>query len=365
MGPEDRALNMFGDYGGYLCTPRDIQLCFDLLNRWLTRISGTHVLADDENARALTDILVAIRGYIGFGPQHLYYNRAFGSLRDPLHAGRRTHAFDLDEERFIWESADSPTRRALHEPMLQLLDAPDSDCDLGRLLDARRAYWLNHIEMAIAIKRADIKLVKDDWRDGLPYLREQWQMRNPRLSELSWDRERPAMVQAQAELVAKWEAEIAEQLRNQERLATARAEVECRRAIEFARVVIQLAHEIAANPVFIPSGEYEPIFDRPRTFADMEGEIASSLVGLSKYVARVRVLEGNRAVEHVVHTPEYSATPPSSAVAAMVDRIRARTWAEHCAPYGEVIDSIQRRSTMTAAPSSASATQRRVPIDGS
>lgn len=52
----------------------------------------------------------------------------------------------------------------------------------------------------------------------------------------------------------------------------------------------QLMYILAQEPILVDSGQWEPIYDKPRTYADVENEIASTLANLPNRQAKVKVL---------------------------------------------------------------------------
>lgn len=63
-----------------------------------------------------------------------------------------------------------------------------------------------------------------------------------------------------------------------------------RRCITFLQALRHILHILAREPIMDSSGQTEPIYDKPRTYADVENEIASTLANLPKFTARVKIL---------------------------------------------------------------------------
>ncbi|MBE0610045.1 MAG: type IV secretion system DNA-binding domain-containing protein [Dehalococcoidia bacterium] len=120
-----------------------------------------------------------------------------------------------------------------------------------------------------------------------------------------------------------------------------------------------LGAALVEAPVLVDSGQWEPYLDHPRSYSDVEAEIASTLVGLQKYQARCRLLEGSRTVEHKVHTPEFEHRPASPDATGMITRIRNKTRANYCAPLADILDAIRERQM---GDDGDSKTTRRAPI---
>lgn len=117
-----------------------------------------------------------------------------------------------------------------------------------------------------------------------------------------------------------------------------------------------LGNALATTPILVDSGQWEPYFDKPRTYADIEAEIASDLVSMPKYRARYRV----QTAEGTLHTPEFEPRETSAEARAMTERIKERTRERFCAPIETVLDSIAERQR-DADPDSA--TKRRVSLE--
>lgn len=121
----------------------------------------------------------------------------------------------------------------------------------------------------------------------------------------------------------------------------------------------ELAQLLVEEPILVDSGQWEPIYDKPRTYGDIEAEIASTLVSLPVFRARCRLIRPDGVREHTVRTPRFDQSKRRHGNQEMVERIRNRTRAEYCAPLDEVLTEIQKRQTGDAPPS-ASGTERRV-----
>lgn len=122
----------------------------------------------------------------------------------------------------------------------------------------------------------------------------------------------------------------------------------------------QLAAALAEDPIKVDSGQWEPIYDRPRSYADVEGEVASGLVNLPKYRARGRLLRANDVVEYIIRTPDYRAPAEEDRRRDLVRDIRERTRRDYCAPIDDVLDAILERGRIPGRDNSF--TQRRVPL---
>jgi Type IV secretion-system coupling protein DNA-binding domain len=120
----------------------------------------------------------------------------------------------------------------------------------------------------------------------------------------------------------------------------------------------ELARLLVESPVMVDSGQFEPYYDRPRSYADVEAEIASKLVALPKFHASCRILNGNRVEEHMIRTPEYIERDGNQ---AELEHFRERTRRDYCIPLASVLDAIRSRQSGTLR-SESLATTRRVSI---
>jgi len=97
-----------------------------------------------------------------------------------------------------------------------------------------------------------------------------------------------------------------------------------KRCVHFLQGVRHILHLIADHPIMAESGQYEPIIDRPRTYQDVENEIASSLVNLPKYTARVKLVgdEQDTPIEATVKTIAPESGISQVSLAARIERIK-------------------------------------------
>src|SRR5205085_8767963 len=70
-------------------------------------------------------------------------------------------------------------------------------------------------------------------------------------------------------------------------------------AIAFLRSLRSAMEALALDPILVDTGQHEPIYDKPRTYQDVQNEIANMLVGLPDYTARVRIKDDT---EHIIQT---------------------------------------------------------------
>ncbi|CAN5721240.1 hypothetical protein BH23CHL2_BH23CHL2_19690 [soil metagenome] len=111
-------------------------------------------------------------------------------------------------------------------------------------------------------------------------------------------------------------------------------------ALSFAQGLIGLGLGLRAKPIFVPSGQYDPIFDRPRSYADVQGQIATNLANLKPHHARVKLRQGHTFVEHTIRTLPPAPGPATAGerkeLAARVERIRRRSQRRYGRPRARV-----------------------------
>ncbi len=96
---------------------------------------------------------------------------------------------------------------------------------------------------------------------------------------------------------------------------------------------------LAKEPILEPSGQQEPIYDKPRSFADMGQEIANTLVNLPNFQAKVKTLTGEYLIDTLPHSPGLS----DAQLAARIALVREHTRKTVCRPRQEVEAVIKQR----------------------
>lgn len=114
------------------------------------------------------------------------------------------------------------------------------------------------------------------------------------------------------------------------------------------------------EPILVDSGQWEPIYDRPRSYADVEGEVSSALVNLPKFRVKAKLLAGNSVLEHMLQVP-VRGMGSALVRSGPVETIRAKTQREYCDALDDVLDRISRRSHSSALADEAHS-QRRVRV---
>jgi hypothetical protein len=126
----------------------------------------------------------------------------------------------------------------------------------------------------------------------------------------------------------------------------------------FIEAIREIGQYLADNPLMTNSAQQEPIYDRPRTHADVRDELANQLANLPNHHARCKILLDGKPVEGVIKTN--LADPPVSQpeFARRMERIRA-IYLEN--GYGrersEVQKEIMRRQQMGEVPKRREATR--------
>jgi hypothetical protein len=61
-------------------------------------------------------------------------------------------------------------------------------------------------------------------------------------------------------------------------------------AITFLRSLRSAMEVLAVDPILVDTGQHEPIFDKPRQYADVQNQIASELANMPKFTARIKII---------------------------------------------------------------------------
>jgi len=86
---------------------------------------------------------------------------------------------------------------------------------------------------------------------------------------------------------------------------------------------------LAIDPILVDTGQHEPIFDKPRQYADVQNEIATRLANLPKFTAQVKIVgaDGN-SVEHTIQTSAPEQGLGKGALKDRIERIRTQNMRE-------------------------------------
>ena len=117
--------------------------------------------------------------------------------------------------------------------------------------------------------------------------------------------------------------------------------------IAFIRHLRSVLEVLVRDPILADSGTHEPIYDKPRTYADVQHQVANELVGLKNGIARVKLPTG----EYTIRTMRPN-TPKKIREAAQEkqQRIQERTRQYYCTPRSEVEEQIRKRQEMPEPP---------------
>ncbi len=130
------------------------------------------------------------------------------------------------------------------------------------------------------------------------------------------------------------------------------------------RLVMQI---LASDPILINTGQHEPIFDKPRTYQDVQNEIATRFANLPKFTARVKTIDVNGSpIEYTVKTITPERGFRGVSLQDRIDRIRANNIKDgYCRQRAEVEEEIrlrQEQCRQSIVASSPPPPSRRVPI---
>ena len=69
--------------------------------------------------------------------------------------------------------------------------------------------------------------------------------------------------------------------------------------------LVFLGWSLAQDPILTSSGQWEPDFDRPRPYADVEAELASNLVNQAQFHAHCKITSQGRPRQFLIKTPSW------------------------------------------------------------
>ncbi len=120
--------------------------------------------------------------------------------------------------------------------------------------------------------------------------------------------------------------------------------------IQYITALRKTMEVLAQEPILIDTGQHEPIFDKPRTYADVQNQIANELVGLKNGMARVKLPTGEYHLRVLLpSTPKEQRSPER--LQERITAIRARNIQErYLLPRNEVEKAIRRRQRMPDEP---------------
>jgi hypothetical protein len=118
------------------------------------------------------------------------------------------------------------------------------------------------------------------------------------------------------------------------------AKLRVKRVQDFLCALMTLGRLLGKEPILSDSAKLEPIYDRPRTYADVQDEIASALANLPNRRARCKIVQGQMLSEHTIETlapdrprgegvPELALMPPGTDPGSRLQRIVERSRANY------------------------------------
>lgn len=121
------------------------------------------------------------------------------------------------------------------------------------------------------------------------------------------------------------------------------AQWEYEHLIKWSLRLMMLGLELAGSPIMVNSGQYEPIYDRPRAYADVLNEIATGLANLHPYHAKCKMLQGGKVEEHNIRTLPAQEAGEAHDVNERVERIKDNSRRRYARPREEVRQQIRER----------------------
>ena len=109
---------------------------------------------------------------------------------------------------------------------------------------------------------------------------------------------------------------------------------------------------LADDPILINTGQHEPIYDKPRTYQDVQNEIATRLANLPKFTARVKMIgSDDKPVEHTVKTLKPERGFRGIALQDRIESIRANNIRDkYCLQRSDVEEEIRKRQDQCCEP---------------
>lgn len=108
-----------------------------------------------------------------------------------------------------------------------------------------------------------------------------------------------------------------------------------------ARAVESLASLLSDQPCYTNTGQYEPIYEQPRSYSDLRDEKVEIFVGLPQYMAQALVIEGGKSVEHTIET--YPPPKPTYVGERLAPMIREDSRQNYGCDRGEIEEEIEAR----------------------
>jgi hypothetical protein len=120
---------------------------------------------------------------------------------------------------------------------------------------------------------------------------------------------------------------------------------------KFLRALRTTFVTLCQEPVLVDSGRWEDIYDKPRTYADVQNEIATRLANQKNYTAKVKTVGGEYVIQTIPPKDDRagSAVPLSSPdggndpYAVRLELVREQTRKLYCRPRVEAEEEIIKR----------------------
>jgi hypothetical protein len=110
--------------------------------------------------------------------------------------------------------------------------------------------------------------------------------------------------------------------------------------VEFLRHLRGVIDVLSKDPILADSGTHEAIYDKPRTYADVQNQIANDLVLLKNGLARVKLPTGEYTIRTILpNTPK----KVREALLEKQTRIQEQTRVHYCTPREKVEEEIRKR----------------------
>lgn len=245
---------------------------------------------------------------------------------------------------------------------LRIMNSYLVDMMEGRIVQGSHDEALRLNQIAVALRGLmDCADGPDVWEAvGLNRDKEPWEKNN--FSGMAFIRHLAAMVQdPQPSYASQHRADLVAQRRRvrQDDATPGVGDADVDNLDFHVRWIRKLGKALADAPIVVDSGQWYTEYDKPRTYADVEAEIASNLVGLGMYRARYRIRDGMRTLEGTVKTPEFQRREATADAVARADRIRQHSRTTYCAPVETVVEAIRSRQRDDGR---GPGPQRRVPL---
>ena len=131
-------------------------------------------------------------------------------------------------------------------------------------------------------------------------------------------------------------------------IARQRALFETLELVDVIKDLLVLGAFLTSNPILVDSGQWQPIRDRSRTYADVEGEIASRLVNQPQFHAICKVTRDGQPEEHAIRTAGYFEILDEAHTSRRQEEIRRQTRGAFCRTRASVEAERARRERLDA-----------------